>query len=406
MHVLFLAPDTHVYNHAFVRALTSLGVRVSAIGPAPRERLAPAVAGLLSDYRACARILDLEALAVAAGELARTGGFDRVETIDEPLIEPAAQLRERLRLPGLPVRTARLCRDKAHMKEFLRGHGVACARSTGAASDAEVRAFAASCGYPLIVKPIAGFGSLHTYRVASDAELDAALAKLNVSETRRVVVEEFIEGHEGFFDTIVDGDGVRHDFAAHYFPGCLAAAQDRRISPQIAVTNRIEQDGYKELLAMGRRVVDLLGLRHTATHMEWFFGPKGLTFSEIGARPAGERIWDMYRVGNDFDVYREWALAILGRPSEKPPSRRLAVGSVQVRPDREGRITGHTGVEPIRTRFAQSIYECEIPPRGAVTKALDKGWLVNTWFRLRHPDYDELRRMMTTIGRSVRTQAR
>ena len=32
MHVLFLAPDTHVYNHGFLRALKALGCRVSAIG--------------------------------------------------------------------------------------------------------------------------------------------------------------------------------------------------------------------------------------------------------------------------------------------------------------------------------------------------------------------------------------
>ena len=44
-----------------------------------------------------------------------------------------------------------------------------------------------------------------------------------------------------------------------------------------------------------------------------FFGPKGLKFGEIGARPAGEKIWDMYRVGSEFDVYREWALAITGQ---------------------------------------------------------------------------------------------
>ena len=31
MHVLFLAPDTHVYNHGFLRALKALGCRVSAI---------------------------------------------------------------------------------------------------------------------------------------------------------------------------------------------------------------------------------------------------------------------------------------------------------------------------------------------------------------------------------------
>jgi hypothetical protein len=40
--------------------------------------------------------------------------------------------------------------------------------------------------------------------------------------------------------------------------------------------------------------------------MEWFFGPRGLKFSEIGCRPPGVGVWDLYCAANDFDLYREW----------------------------------------------------------------------------------------------------
>jgi hypothetical protein len=203
-----------------------------------------------------------------------------------------------------------------------------------------------------------------------------------------------------------DDTGVRHEFASHYYPGCLEASQHRWISPQIAVTNRIAQDGYAELRAMNRRVIAALGLRNAATHMEWFFGPKGLKFSEIGARPAGEKIWDMYRVANDFDVYREWALAILGRPSLQSPSRRFAAGSIQIRPPRDGVISGHRGIEETQRRCAEWIYEQAVPPAGTATLPLEKGWLVNTWFRLKHPDYDSLRELMTFIGETVKVDVK
>ena len=406
MHVLFLAPDTHVYNHAFLRALRSIGARVSAIGPAPFEQLAPAAKPLIDDYRQCARILDQAELLRCARELVGAGAFERIETIDEPLIEPAAALREEFGAPGISQATARLCRDKVAMKAFLRERGIACAQS-GAARDArELRDFAERAGYPLIVKPIAGYGSLDTHRINDARELDALLPKLQIDDTHAVAVEEFIEGHEGFFDTIVGAEGLRHDFAAHYFPGCLEANRTRWISPQIAVTNRIEGDGYRELRALGRSVNEALGLRSCATHMEWFFGPNGLKFSEIGVRPAGEKIWDMYRVANDFDVFREWALALCDKPSERSPSRRLAAGSIQIRPDRDGRILSHTGVDEALRHVGKWIYEHELPAPGTPTKALDRGWLVNTWFRLTHEDYDELRRAMTFLGDTVKTIAR
>lgn len=405
-HVLFLAPDTHVYNHGFLQGLKSAGARVSAIGPQRRERLSPACAKLLDGYESVARLFDGNELQEAAARLGRGKPFDRVETIDEPLVEPAARLREHLQLPGLSVATAQLCRDKVAMKDLLRRHGIACARSTAAGQNADLEAFAAEVGYPIIVKPIAGFGALDTHRVDDDAQLQALLPKLALGQGRKVAVEEFIDGHEGFADALVDGTGVRHDFAAHYYPGCLEASQQRWISPQIAVTNRIEQDGYRELRQLQRAVVAALGLRDCAIHMEWFFGSKGLKFSEIGARPAGEKIWDMYRVANEFDVYQEWALTILGRPSQQRPSRRYAAGSIQIRPSRDGRIVAHRGLEAALQRCGPWIYEQSIPEPGTETKGLDKGWLVNTWFRLRHEDYDELRRLMTFLGETVKVEAR
>jgi len=404
MHVLFLAPDTHVYNHAFLRGLKSVGARVSGIGPAPMDQLSEGAKRALDGYRACPNVLDSNELLVRARELAASSSFDRIETIDEPLIEPAARLREALGVPGLSVATARLCRDKVAMKEFLRERGIPCAASAGVTSAAELRDFAAREGYPLIVKPVDGFNSLDTFRVASATDLEALLPTLKLDGVKRVAVEEFVEGHEGFYDTLIGPDGLRHDFVGHYYPGCLEANRTRWISPQIAVSNRIDGPGYRELREVGAEVSEALGLRGTATHMEWFFGPKGLKFGEIGARPAGEKIWDMYRAANDFDVFREWALAILGQPSEARPSRRLSAGSIQVRPDKDGVFAGHTGVREVLERHGARIYEHEVPGRGTPTKALDRGWLCNTWFRLTHEDYDELRNAMTFIGETVKAR--
>ena len=88
VHVLFLAPDTHVYNHGFLRALKELGAKVSAIGMTGRDKVSPAATRLLDAYRGCDRMLEVDAVARAARELAGPGkGFDRIETIDEPLVE-------------------------------------------------------------------------------------------------------------------------------------------------------------------------------------------------------------------------------------------------------------------------------------------------------------------------------
>jgi hypothetical protein len=50
--------------------------------------------------------------------------------------------------------------------------------------------------------------------------------------------------------------------------------------------------------------------------------------------------------------------------------------------------------------------ESPLPTAGTRTEPLERGWLVNTWFRLHHPDHDRLREMMSFLGRTVKAHAR
>jgi formate-dependent phosphoribosylglycinamide formyltransferase (GAR transformylase) len=405
-HVVLLGPDLFAAFHDFARGLKEVGARVSGIGGTPAARLRAGLKRYLDHWEPVASPFDAEQVGAAVERIARRGpAVDRLESVEERLVEPAAQARERLGLPGLSAASARLCRDKPSMKEALRRAGIPCAESSAAGSLAELAAFAERVGYPLVVKPRAGLGSQKTFRVGSGRELEAAARALGLARGGSVAVEEFVEGHEGFYDTLsIDGAPV-FEFVSHYFPSVLEALSDRRVAPQIAATNRVELPSYAELRETGRKVVGALGIGTSATHMEWFFGPQGLKVSEIGARPPGERIWDLYCVGNDLDLYREWARAVAGGRVEGAPSRRLATGSVQVRPDREGRIAGYSGLERVRRAFGAHVFAYEVPTVGRRTTPIEKGYLANAWFRLRHPDYDELRRMMDAIGRTLVVRA-
>jgi phosphoribosylaminoimidazole carboxylase (NCAIR synthetase) len=330
---------------------------------------------------------------------------DRLEATVEAHIMSAAKVREAAGIPGTSVHTAWLCRDKPTMKEALRAAGVPCAQSTSADDRVTAREFAVKVGYPLIVKPRAGAGAAGTRRVDNDAELDAALAAAGVGHGASVAIEEFIEGHEGFIDTIAIHGQVAHEFVSHYFPGVLVAMRERWISPQIIATNRLEDEGYTEVRAMTRRVIQVLGIGTSATHMEWFYGPKGLKFSEIGCRPPGVGQWDVYAAANDLDIYREWAMAIVhGRPGAQP-SRRYSCGMIALRPDRDGRIAGYEGADRVFGKFGDWIVASHLPAPGTPTQPIEAGYMANAWIRIRHPDYDQLRSMMNEIGETLRVRA-
>jgi hypothetical protein len=196
-----------------------------------------------------------------------------------------------------------------------------------------------------------------------------------------------------------------HEFVSHYYPNVLEAMRERWISPQFLATNRIDAPGYDDVRRMGRRVIEALGIATSATHMEWFFGPKGLRFSEIGCRPPGVGAWDLYCAGNEMDLYHEWARAVQGQGPAQVPSRRYAAGIVTLRPDRDGRISGYSGADTILSRYGDAILDHHLPPVGTPTQPVEAGYMANAWLRMRHPDYDELRRMLTTVGETLRVHA-
>lgn len=407
MHVVFVEPRFPVNQRYFVKALKEVGATVTAIGEGSKDSLSGDMRSWLSHYEQVDSVVNEGAVLRAAKFIHGKKRIDRLEATVEAHIMSTAKVREAMGIEGTSVKTSWLCRDKPSMKEALRQNGIPCAQSAAASSLDELVAFAKQVGFPLIIKPRDGAGASGTSRCDSLADLKRAALELGVDKGRSVAVEEFIEGHEGFYDTISVGGRVMHEFVTHYYPNVLEAMRHRWISPQFVTTNRVDAvAGYNELKVMGAKVLRALDIGTSATHMEWFAGPKGLKFSEIGCRPPGVRAWDLYNVGNDVDLYKEWAMAIVhGRPGARL-SRRFATGIVALRPSEDGRITNYVGLEKVERAFGQWMIDAHLPPAGTPTQPVSAGYMANAWMRFKHPDYDTLRQMLNAVGETVKVLAR
>lgn len=405
MNVVFVEPSFPSYQREFPRALSAIGATVIGVGERPKEWLDHDMSGWLTHYEQVPSVVDGDALEAAVRRVQKVVQVDRLEATVEAHVEAAAQVRERCHIPGTSVRTAYLCRDKPAMKEALRQIGVPTARSAGAESAEDLWRFAREVGYPLILKPRSAAGASGTIRVDNDEDLAAAMPGLGFQWGQSVAVEEFIEGHEGFYDTIsIDGQ-VAHEFISHYYPNVLEAMRTRWISPIFIATNRIDAPGYDEVKELGRRVIPALGIGTSATHMEWFFGPKGLKFSEIACRPPGVGAWDLYCAANEFDLYQEWALAVCRGTISRRPSRRFAAGIIALRPDRDGAISGYEGMGEVQHRYGRFIIDYHLPAPGTPTQPVEAGYMANAWIRMKHEDYDELRSMLEHVGRIAQVRA-
>jgi carbamoylphosphate synthase large subunit len=406
MRVIFVDPGFPKNQRQFVRGLAEVGAEVIGIGDTPAEYLDDELKSWMVHYHQVSSVVDVEVMTDAVRWVQDKGWVDRLEATIEAHTLAAAEVRELCTIPGTSRRTAWLCRDKPSMKEVLRQAGVPTAASAAADNAEQVWEFADVVGYPIILKPRSGAGAQDTTRVDNREQLGVALAAFGNTGATSIAVEEFVEGHEGFYDTLsVDGHAAL-DFVSHYYPNVLDAMRTRWISPQFVSTNRLDSvSDYQQLREMGRRVVEALGIGTSATHMEWFFGPKGLRFSEIGCRPPGVGAWDLYSAGNDLDLYREWANAIVHGHVETRPSRRFASGIIALRPEGDGHISGYSGVEEMQARHGEWVLDAHLPQPGTPTQPVEAGYMANAYVRMRHPDFDVLRGMLDDVGRTIHVHA-
>ena len=406
MHVVFIAPSFPANQTRFVRALSEVGATVTGIGETDFYALPEDVQSWLNWYERVPSVTDEAALLAAVRRVQAQVPIDRLEATIESHMLTAAKVREACMIPGTSYRQTLLCRDKTFMKDFMREHGIPTAASRAVTSAAEVKDFVETQGYPVILKPKDGAGAAATYRADDDETLQRALDEIGGSGALTIAVEEFVSGHEGFYDTLTVGGEIVFEFISHYYPNVLEAMRTRWIAPIIITTNRVNSPGYDELKKMGRKVIHALELHTAPTHMEWFFGDKGLKFSEIGARPPGVGQWDLYSAANDLDLYKAWAQAVAYGTAPGELSRAYSAAIIALRPTQDGIIERYEGVERMMDKYDSLIIRGHLPEPGTPTQSVEAGYMANAWLQLKHPDYDELRRILTEIGETVKVIAR
>ena len=236
------------------------------------------------------------------------GPMQRLLAVLEQLQVPLAQVREHLGIPGMDVVTAGNFRDKAQMKTVLRAAGVPCARHRLARSATDATDFARLAGFPLVVKPPAGAGAKSTFRLDNAGDLSAWLDISPPSPERPALIEEFLTGEEGSYDSVmVDGQIVWDSFS-DYLPTPLEVLRNPWMQWVVRLPRDIGGPEYAGIRQVAPTALRALGLRSGLTHMEWFRRPDGtVAVSEVGSAAAGRtdhldavlraRLRPLHRVG-------------------------------------------------------------------------------------------------------------
>jgi D-alanine-D-alanine ligase-like ATP-grasp enzyme len=406
MHVLFVAPTLSSNTVHVLKCLVELeGVRLGVITHAPVERLPSFLRGRLTGHYRVENALEPSQLVAAVRAFqAELGRVDRLLGFLEHLQVPLAIARDATGVPGMTESTARNFRDKNRMKEILRQHGLPVARQQLVHDLADARAFVREVGFPIVLKPVHGVGSVATVKVSDESELVSALARLGPSVQQPLQAEEYITGEERSFETVViDGRPV---FASmtRYVNHPLEILETPWMQWCVLLPREGLDDAGQRFLPINVAALRALGLDTGLAHMEWFVRPDGRpVISEVGARPPGASFMTMLGHAHGADAWERWVrLSVYGEWTPMPP-RAYAVGIAYLRAQGPGRrITSITGLEEAQASVGEFVVDRRLPEVGAARADSYEG---DGWALLRHPSSAVVTEALLSIVATVRVRA-
>lgn len=368
VHVVFVVPFAMPATLRFVSAAASLpGVRLSVIGQEPAERLPQALRAQLLGHWRVDDCFAAAQLVHATQQLARRHGpVQRLIASLEQLQVPLAEASTQLGLPGLPITTAQNFRDKHRMKAVLDAAGLPCARHVLVDSPTAAAAAAAQLGFPLVAKPPAGAGAQGTFRLNDATQLNEYLRAHALQPAAPVLFEEFLQGEEFSFDSVMqDGRVVWHSISS-YQPSPLTVLENPWIQWCVLLPRDIDTPAYAPIRSAAELALQTLGLRHGMTHMEWFRRSNGeIAISEVAARPPGAQFTSLMSWACNHDFYQAWPRLMI-HDEFSPPTREFAAGAAYLRGLGTGRVQALHGVETIRREFGDLIVEANWPQPGSL----------------------------------------
>jgi hypothetical protein len=208
------------------------------------------------------------------------------------------------------------------MKKYYALGGIPTARQVkGSTGKDAIRAFVAKTGYPVIAKPDSGMGASGTFKLQSDAELEAWLE--SHPNYAFFVIEEFITGLLVSYDAIYNSRLEPIFENNSVFPTPIMDIVHGNLDTCYWTNKTVPA----KLAAIGRRTVKAFNTPSRFVHLEFFqldrdregLGKKGdYVGLEVNMRPPGGYTPDMMNYAHSTDVFQIWADMVAFDERRKP----------------------------------------------------------------------------------------
>jgi biotin carboxylase len=299
------------------------------------------------DVHTVPSVQNLEVMRAKVLDILRERRIDRIFAPFELGQSAAGYLRSYFGLPGTGLDVANNFSNKYVMKQRFAAGGLPVTGFRLVAGLHQVPEAAAHLGWPLVIKPMIGGGSINV-SVIDGPEHFEEFCRTPAAERIRalpvpLLAERFVEmSAEYHFDAIVENGQVLFSVGSRYTSPVLT--RDGFLGSCILPPDDPTRQRMTEMHA---QAVRSLGLDSGVTHMEFFETPDGLIAGEIACRPAGGLFPESIRMHTGADLWRaclELALGLSPKLELKDEEGVLAHCHLPISP---GRIVEQTTEEEL-----------------------------------------------------------
>jgi biotin carboxylase len=243
----------------------------------------------------------------------------------------AARLAERYGVRGAGYGAARALRDKYLLRQVTRAAGIANPESVPVSGPAEIRAFMAQIGGPIVLKPANRQAAVGTKIIEVPGEAEQAWLDCMEQEEGvfmpdrplplRMLAERYIGGEEFSVEMMFRGGAVAFGGVTRtlLFDGPRPVERGHVYPADIP-------DGLRErLLADTAAVLEAVGLDSGWTHCEWRVQDGVPYLMECAGRMAGGGIIELIGIASGYDANGAFLDMMLDRdPAPQPAADRYA----------------------------------------------------------------------------------
>lgn len=217
----------------------------------------------------------------------------------------AGKLRDAFQIEGQSFTQALAFRDKVVMKSHLEKSNLRIPTYRRIENKSDAIAFSNSQGFPLVLKPTDGAGSLNTVIIENANQMETLPDTLFENNME---IEEYIAGEMYHVDGIVLNNEVKFIYPSKYFHDCLRYQNNESSGSCILEYHHPLRE---RLIDFTKSILSALPTPTMTTfHAEIFHTPEDeLIFCEIASRTGGVRIREMLRHAFDIDLDQLWIQA-------------------------------------------------------------------------------------------------